>query len=148
MIQRNWLEFVNPELIDLFPLQFVNCDQKLPFIDMGYSHHVHIINNYYSHIEKLAGKAFGLIIIEEAHLFLSDDTKKRIALEQSTSEKVGFLTATPIKSTQHDLQTYINIAKKEQVSRYYRNYCLELLELLYKFFRIRNGNIILDRRVS
>ncbi|WP_339831779.1 helicase-related protein [Paenibacillus sp. FSL R7-0272] len=170
MVKRTWLEFVNPELIDLFPLQFVNCDriqqhdvlyifdevgsgktitsglialdyieqnhkdvliittkalsegehqgqflgdwyQKLPFIHMGYSHHVHIINNNYSHIEKLAGKAFGLIIIDEAHLFLTDKTKKRIALEKLVAEKVVFLTATPIKSNKYDLQTYINIAK-------------------------------------
>ncbi|TMV47029.1 hypothetical protein FE783_24240 [Paenibacillus mesophilus] len=171
MVGRNWLEFVNPELIDLFPLQFVNCDRlqqhdsmyifdevgsgktitsglmaldyieqnrkdvliittkalsagehqgqflgdwylKLPFIDMGYAHHVHIINNHYSHIKKLAGKAFGLIIVDEAHLFLSYDTKKRVALEQLTTEKVVFLTATPIKSNKYDLQTYVNIAKQ------------------------------------
>lgn len=27
LVKRTWLEFVNPELIDLFPLQFVNCDR-------------------------------------------------------------------------------------------------------------------------
>jgi len=169
--QRKWLEVVDPKKVDLYPIQFANCDRleandavfifdevgsgktissglmaldyleknpkekvlvittnalskggqgnkgqflndwfsKLPFKEMGFENSVHLINNHFKNIEKNIGN-YGLIIIDEAHLFIEKKTKKYEQLIKMNAHKVVFLTATPIKNSEQDLKVYITIA--------------------------------------
>lgn len=92
--------------------QFLNdWFEKLPFKEMGFEDNIHIINNHYRNIEKNI-KEYGLIIIDEAHLFIKTDTRKYKQLINLKSKKVVFLTATPIKHSEQDLQVYIDIANE------------------------------------
>ncbi len=84
---------------------------RLPFKELGYDERITFINNDYRNIEKQRGKDYGLIIIDEAHLLLNEDTKRREALNKLHSDKVVFLTATPIKEKLADLRSYVEIAK-------------------------------------
>ena len=90
--------------------QFLNdWFEKLPFNALGYSQKVSICNNHYRNIEKLMNKRIGLLIIDEAHLFL-EDTLRLETLMSLNANKVIFLTATPIKHGKRDLIRYCNIA--------------------------------------
>ncbi|GEM_PF-1390065 len=171
MSQRKWLEVVDPKKVDLYPIQFANCDRleandavfifdevgsgktissglmaldyleknpndkvlvittnalskggqgnkgqflndwfsKLPFKEMGFENNVHLINNHFKNIEKNIDN-YGLIIIDEAHLFIEKNTKKYEQLIKMNAHKVVFLTATPIKHSEQDLKVYITIA--------------------------------------
>lgn len=173
MEQRKWLEVVNPKKVDLYPIQFANCDRlkvnnavfifdevgsgktissglmaldyleenpeekvlvittnalskggkdnkgqflndwfsKLPFKEMGFENSVHLINNHYKNIEKNIGN-YGLVIIDEAHLFIEKKTQKYEQLTKLNTHKVVFLTATPIKNSEQDLDVYIKIANE------------------------------------
>ncbi|TSI05287.1 helicase-related protein [Lysinibacillus sp. BW-2-10] len=169
MYQRKWLEIVDPKKVDLYPIQFANCDRleandavfifdevgsgktissglmaldyleknpekkvlvittnaltkgdnggqflndwfsKLPFKEMGFENNVHLINNHFKNIEKNIGN-YGLIIIDEAHLFIEEKTKRFEQLIKMNAHKVVLLTATPIKNSEQDLKVYITIA--------------------------------------
>lgn len=73
--------------------------------------YIKLINNHYSNISYYEQKNVGLLIVDEAHLFL-EDTRRRAMLEQIRAEKVIFLTATPIKHDKYDLSLYSDIAGK------------------------------------
>ena len=85
--------------------------EKLPFIQNGFSGRFTVINNHYSNLEKAAGKQYGMIIIDEAHLFLNRETKRHQALVKLQAEKVVFLTATPTKYFyRYNMGRYADIA--------------------------------------
>lgn len=82
---------------------------KLPFEIMGLQNKINVINNHYSRFED---RQYGLIILDEAHLFLNKDSLRYKRLtENIQANKIVFLTATPIKESYQDLSTYIDIAK-------------------------------------
>ncbi|MGM1023714.1 MAG: DEAD/DEAH box helicase [Bacillota bacterium] len=90
--------------------QFLNdWFDKLPFEELGYGNRVRVVNNHHSKF-KVARK-YGLVIIDEAHLFLDGWTLRYQNLTNNiTAKKVVFLTATPIKQGVYDLQVYPRIA--------------------------------------
>ena len=84
---------------------------KLPFLELGFDARIEIVNNYYSHF--LSNKEYGLVIIDEAHLFLNENSERCKELTNNIkAEKVIFLTATPIKNDGYDLYTYWRIAQE------------------------------------
>ena len=90
--------------------QFLNdWYEKLPFISLNYTNKVSICNNHYKNIEKIKDKKIGLLIIDEAHLFL-EDTYRLGNLMSLHAQKVVFLSATPIKHGRRDLIRYCDIA--------------------------------------
>lgn len=84
--------------------------KKLPFNSLGLTNRIKVINNHYSNINQL--KSCGLLIIDEAHLFLNDEALRNKCLREIKSKKIVFLTATPIKSSKDDLYKYVEIAKE------------------------------------
>lgn len=98
--------------------------EKLPFQTLGfYPHYQHGLwdvwicnNNCASFDENTEGirHRFGLVIIDEAHLFLNKTTKRyKNLLEHVRGEKVVFLTATPIqRNAKDDLERYVEIAER------------------------------------
>lgn len=52
----------------------------------------------------------GLLIIDEAQLFLNKESLRYDRLTKLRSEKIVILTATPIKTSEVDLHTYVSIA--------------------------------------
>lgn len=170
-IDRSWVNFINTDEVNLYPIQFANCDrmwwndcvyifdevgsgktissglmaldylynnrdnnkrvlivtinalskktksggygqflkdwfEKLPFDKFGFNNRVTISNNHYSNLAKLSLEPFGLIIIDEAHLFLNANTARTKELKRLSAQKVVFMTATPSDST---LTAYFNI---------------------------------------
>ena len=68
-------------------------------------------NNHYSHFSRKS--EYGLVIIDEAQLFLNNESMRyKLLTENISAQKVIFLTATPIKNSKYDLQIYVDIAKK------------------------------------
>lgn len=90
---------------------------KLPFQELGYGSRVQVVNNH--HTKFKAPRKYGLVIIDEAHLFLGEETQRYLNLTNNiTAKKVVFLTATPIKQGVLDLHVYPRIASallKKQV---------------------------------
>lgn len=85
---------------------------RLPFTDEQ-KKRVTVVNDNMNKIERQKDTEWGLIVIDEAQLFLSDvETQKKRALENLRAEKVVFLTATPIRKDEEDLKKYIDIAYK------------------------------------
>lgn len=101
--------------------QFLNdWFQRLPFSEEQ-KKHIRVINDHVVRIEKAKRENWGLIIVDEAQLFLADDeTGKGQALERLNSDKLVFLTATPIRKDEKDIEAYIRLAdsilKKETVT--------------------------------
>lgn len=92
--------------------QFLNdWYTKLPFELLGMRDRIEVINNHYHNIEQKALTRYGLIIIDEAHLFLNPHTLRHQKLRQLRCKKLVILTATPIKSGRGDLDTYSDIAQ-------------------------------------
>ena len=95
--------------------------EKLPFEVLGYQHKIDVVSNDYRSFKEK--KEYGLVIIDEAHLFLRAENKMHINLTKYIeAEKVVFLTATPIKTCEMNLGVYVNIAeailrKKNQLDR-------------------------------
>ena len=90
--------------------QFLNdWYEKLPFGQLGYKDRVSAVNNHYKKIKGI--KETGLLIIDEAHLFLEEDTERLKELKKIKAEKVVFLTATPIKHGQSDLMGIVKLRK-------------------------------------
>lgn len=84
---------------------------KMPFQTLGLTDRIIVINNHYCNIEKLKNEGdCGLLIIDEAQLFLNDESLRNDRLRKLRSEKIVFLTATPIKTSERDLHTYVSIA--------------------------------------
>lgn len=172
IIYREWLKYIDISLIDIYPIQFVNCDRlqkndavyifdevgsgktissglmaldylynhpekkvlvittnalvkksgnmeygqflrdwyvKLPFKQLGFTERIDIVNNHYKNIENK--KEYGLIIVDEAHLFLTTDSLRHQCLKKLHADKIIFLTATPIKTSKDDLQVYVKLAR-------------------------------------
>ncbi|MGV7115199.1 helicase-related protein [Paenibacillus kyungheensis] len=83
---------------------------KLPFSDMGYTNRVRVVNNHHSKFKQR--QSYGLVIIDEAHLFLNRESLRYELLTANiTAKKVVFLSATPIKYNSSDLRTYTEIAE-------------------------------------
>lgn len=81
---------------------------KLPFAE--YADRVHVVNNNHSKFKRK--QSYGLVIIDEAHLFLNKGSLRYLLLTSNiTAKKVVFLSATPIKHSSMDLRTYISIAE-------------------------------------
>lgn len=111
----------------------------LPFKKLGLEHRFTVINNVYSNIEKKMKNDWGLVIIDEAHVFLSKDTKRYVNLvgkdkngeevegKGIKADKVVFLTATPVKDSRENLETYVDIAEaitgKDQPSNWIQEIC-------------------------
>lgn len=83
---------------------------KLPFTDEEKSR-VIFVNNHCRNLEKLVevNQRWGLIIIDEAHEFL-EAKMRREALFKLRSDKLVFLTATPIKRGSYNLSDYCEMA--------------------------------------
>ncbi len=97
--------------VDLENGQFLNdWLGKLPLKD--YENRITVINNHCNNICNNGGK-WGLVIIDEAHLFLNKDTDRyKELIGKIKADKIVFLTATPIKSDLEDLNVYCDIADK------------------------------------
>lgn len=174
-LNRSWIKYIDPNSVDIYPLQFANCDRlqkydnhvvyifdevgcgktissglmaidflmnnpdstvliittkalvnkrknseygqfltdwydKLPFKKLNLTNQISIVNNHPANLkEKEYG--YGLVIIDEAHLFLNVETKRyKNLIKNIRANKVVFLTATPIKETPDDLTRYTTIA--------------------------------------
>jgi len=100
LAQSNEVKVVGQFLGDWF--------DKLPFAE--YADRVHVVNNNHSKFKRK--QSYGLVIIDEAHLFLNKESLRYLLLTSNiTAKKVVFLSATPIKHSSMDLRTYINIAE-------------------------------------
>lgn len=171
-INRKWINYIDSSLLDIYPIQFANCDRlrnndavyifdevgsgkticsglmaldylyehpdkkvliittnalakkghasdygqflkdwykKLPFQQLGMTERVDIVNNHYAQLSKKS--EYGLVIVDEAHLFLSTDTLRHQSLKNIRADKVVFLTATPIKTNKDDLHVYVELAR-------------------------------------
>ncbi|MFD3157278.1 helicase-related protein [Haloimpatiens sp. FM7330] len=75
-------------------------------------YYIKIINYDYRNISKIEKNKYDFIIIDEAHEFLNDDTKRYIELIKLRAKKIMFMTATPIKHSKEDLKVYCKIASK------------------------------------
>lgn len=168
-ISRGWVNYIDPDKIDIYPIQFANCDRlqandavyifdevgsgktissglmaldylynnkssnvliittnvlvrtgqflsdwydKLPFEQLELKSRIEITNNHHANIKKFSHKQYGLIIVDEAHLFLNIDSYRYNNLKEIRAEKIVFLTATPIKDTALDLEIYVGLAEK------------------------------------
>lgn len=84
---------------------------KLPFRELNLDDRIDITNNNYSHFSKEAD--YGLIIIDEAQLFLNNESMRyRNLINNYSAEKIIFLTATPIKNSKENLNVYVDMAKQ------------------------------------
>ncbi|MCR4605841.1 MAG: hypothetical protein K5639_07585 [Eubacterium sp.] len=82
---------------------------KFPFTEQQQGRFA-FVSNHEAQIHKIHEKV-GLIIIDEAQEFLSDSEPERLqALKKLKAEKVVFLTATPIRKDEEDINKYIDIA--------------------------------------
>ncbi len=71
---------------------------KLPFRELGYDTRIKITSNHYSNIEKFKGSEFLLVIVDEAHLFLNNESRRYNALVNGIrAKKVVIATATPVR---------------------------------------------------
>lgn len=71
---------------------------------------IKIINYDYRNIRKVKEDDYDFIIIDEAHEFLNEDTKRYQELVKLKAKKILFMTATPIKYSRNDLERYPQIA--------------------------------------
>ena len=82
---------------------------KLPFRKLGYENEIEVVNQQYTSFKN--EKKYGLVIIDEAHMFLNLETERTQNLMNNVrAEKVVFMTATPIKEGINDLYHYVRIA--------------------------------------
>lgn len=97
--------------------QFLNdWFEKLPFSVLGLGNRISICNNHYKNLQKIVQaeekgeQNVGLLIVDEAHLFLEDSLRREM-LKKIKADKVVFLTATPIKQRSlANLNIYTDIA--------------------------------------
>lgn len=88
--------------------------EKFPTKDLlgnSYYDRISSTNNHCAYLKN--EQEIGLLIIDEAHLFLNEETSRYKYLTQNIrAKKIIFLTATPIKNSIEDLRVYQNIASK------------------------------------
>ncbi len=102
-INREWIKYIDLSLIDIYPIQFANCDR------LKLNDRVYIFNNHYSKFKD--SKEYGLVIVDEAHLFLNTESLRyKYLVKNIKAQKIIFLTATPIKDDRYDFYTYVDIA--------------------------------------
>ncbi len=91
--------------------QFLNeWYKRVPFTKEQ-KERITVINDHVIRIKDAQKENWGLIIVDEAQLFLSDsETGKGEALKKLKGDKVVFLTATPIRKSEKDLEEYVEIA--------------------------------------
>lgn len=91
--------------------QFLNdWFNKLPFEILDLKSKIDIVNNHYSSFNNQ--KEYGLVIIDEAHLLLNKQSLRyQKMIENIRANKIVFLTATPIKESEIDLEVYVDIAR-------------------------------------
>ena len=97
--------------------QFLNdWFEKLPFQALQLERRISICNNHFKNLQKIVKAEenneyqVGLLIVDEAHLFL-EESKRREVLKQIRADKIVFLTATPIKQwSLGNLNIYTDIA--------------------------------------
>lgn len=173
-LDRSWINYIDLDIVDIYPIQFANCDRllkndsvyifdevgsgktissglmaldflmnntdsnvlivttnalakkgigneygqflkdwfdKLPFSALNLCNRIDIVNNHYSNLKD--SHSYGLVIIDEAQIFLNKESLRYENLTKNIkAEKIVFLTATPIKGSQMDLYTYVDIASK------------------------------------
>lgn len=172
-MQRNWINAINTERVEIYPIQFANCDrlvkndavyifdevgsgktissglmaldylvnhpdknvlvittnslvkanvggkgqfltdwcEKLPFEAFGLVPRIKVVNNHCSNLRR--ERKLGLVIIDEAQLFLNQDSERHQNLIKNIrADKIVFLTATPIKNGKSDLAVYCKIAQE------------------------------------
>lgn len=98
---------------------------KLPFIEMGFNRNIEIANNHYSKFKE--PREYDLVIIDEAHAFLNNDTKRYINFVKNVkASKLVFLTATPIKTNVTDLHTFVTMAEKVLQKKLNRNWIADI----------------------
>ena len=91
--------------------QFINdWIGKLPFKELNLQGRITVENNVFSNIRKLKTN-WGLIVIDEAHGYLEAKNRKEAVLNLR-SDKVIFMTATPIKRGEYNLEDYIILAQE------------------------------------
>lgn len=85
---------------------------RLPFRKFGLKRAVSVVNNHYLRLgSQWKQEDYGLVIIDEAHKFLSEESYRYHNLTHYiNAEKVVFLTATPVARNQSELHTYADIA--------------------------------------
>lgn len=86
------------------------------FIDPAQGDRIQIAANNFAQIRDAGRSAdcFGMIIIDEAHIFLNSNQQRCTSLRRLAAqnpERIVFLTATPIKESVLDLERYQEIAK-------------------------------------
>ncbi len=95
--------------------QFINdWFSKLPFREINLQSRITVENNVFSNIakhKKQNDDKWGLIVIDEAHGYLEADKRKE-AVKKLKSDKVIFMTATPIKRGEYNLEDYIKLAQE------------------------------------
>lgn len=108
---------------DKIPCAFLrDWYEKLPIRDLSMEDRVTVISNNYSPIGKEPIHDYGMVIIDEAHEFLNcgiKRLKRRENLEAhysnktyTATEKVVFLTASPIKECLADMKKYCDLAQE------------------------------------
>lgn len=102
--------------------QFQDCwESKMPYKELGYDKQVKYIGNHYVNLTNKSKTEYGLIIVDEAQLFLNAGTRKQEALRALKADKVVFLTATPVKEGKSDLEEFVELAEaivgKEKVTK-------------------------------
>lgn len=100
--------------------QFLNdWFDKFPFKKLLFDENIEIINNHHSNIIKKNNTKYGLIIVDEADAFLNISANRTKALCNLNSDKIIFMTATPIRnvesnygSLKNQFETYAEIANR------------------------------------
>ncbi len=100
---------------------------------------IDIINYDYRNIEKKIFKKeeenkYDFIVVDEAHEFLNEDTQRYKELIQLKAEKILFMTATPIKNNEKDINRYPEIAQKILLEEKPENKLEDKLKEAYKTF--------------
>lgn len=108
--------------------QFQDCwESKMPYKELGYDKRVKYIGNHYVNLTNESKPEYGLIIVDEAQLFLNAGTRKQEALRALKADKVVFLTATPVKEGKSDLEEFVELAEaivgKEKVTKVRKLLC-------------------------
>ncbi len=83
---------------------------KLPFDPLGLIDRITVVNNHFINIRKQEGKDWGMIIIDEAHLFINESSLRYNSLLNLHADKVVIMTASPIKNHWSNLFIYETIA--------------------------------------
>ncbi len=137
---RNVLIITAPSVVEQFAHKFEDVLELQVGHEGNYNnkdYNIKVINYDYRNIRKFCGK-YDFIIIDEAHEFLNERTKRYEELVKLKAKKILFLTATPIKYSKSDLESYPKIAS-EIISIDYKNLKEQLLDACYDKERLSSG---------